>query len=218
MADLHAAAGSDRGAVETVARDEVLAAVLAGEAIPGIVDRIGREATSTRPGHRIVVAGRSGPARVYGRDILLPRRTVLALDQVASGPLALTITDPDRGFVGLKLTLAPGEARTDLALVLQPMVEIHGRLIDGNTKQPPAGQIVLAESADSVVHPGSFYDDFNHTTAADGTFRFMAPVGDITVSSFRLNVQEHERCQATLHDTIDGPTDVGDLELVCKKL
>ena len=154
----------------------------------------------------------------YRDEEFLGTNGVFRLDQVASGPLALTVTDPDRGFVGLKLTLAPGEAKTDLALVLQPMVEIHGRLIDGKTKQPLAGQIVLAESADSVVHAGFFYDDFNHTTAADGTFRFMAPMGDITVTSFRLKVQERERCQATLHDTIDGPTDVGDVELVCKKL
>jgi hypothetical protein len=164
----------------------------------------------------IVVAVR-GDA-FYRDERFLGTNGVFRLDQVASGRLALTVTDPDRGFVGLALTLAPGEAKHDLALVLRPMVEIHGRLIDGKTRQPLAGQIVLAESADSLVHPGSFYDDFNHTTAADGTFRFMAPVGDISVTSNRFDMQARERCQAKLQDTIDGPTDVGDLELVCRNM
>jgi protocatechuate 3,4-dioxygenase beta subunit len=164
----------------------------------------------------IVVAVR-GDA-FYRDERFLGTNGVFRLDQVASGRLALTVTDPDRGFVGLALTLAPGEAKHDLALVLRPMVEIHGRLIDGKTRQPLAGQIVLAEAADSVVHPGSFYDDFNHTTAADGTFRFMAPLGDITVSSHRFDVKNRERCEGSLHDTIDGPTDVGDLERTCKKM
>jgi len=70
---------------ERVALDAALAAVLAGESIPVLVDRIGTRATATRRGHRIVVAGRSGPGRVYGRDIALPRRAVLALDRVATG-------------------------------------------------------------------------------------------------------------------------------------
>jgi hypothetical protein len=154
----------------------------------------------------------------YREEEFLGTNGVFRLDQIASGPLSLAVTDPDRGFGAQKLTLSPGEARTDVALVLQAMVEIHGRLVDGKTKQPLAGQIVLAESADSLVHPGSFYDDFNHTTAADGTFRFMAPVGDISVTSNRFDMQARERCQAKLQDTIDGPTDVGDLELVCRNM
>jgi hypothetical protein len=166
----------------------------------------------------LMVAVRGEAQGFYRGEEFLGTNGVFHLEQVASGPLALTVTDPDRGFVATKLTLAPGKAKKDLVLVLQPMVEIHGRLIDGRTRQPLAGQIVLAESTDSVVHPGSYYDDFNHTTAADGTFKFMAPTGGITVTSNRFSMRDRERCQAKLEDTIDGPSDVGDLELVCKKL
>jgi diguanylate cyclase (GGDEF)-like protein len=70
---------------ERVALDGAVAAVLAGEAIPVLADRIGAQASAARPGHLVVVAGRSGPGRVYGRDIGLPRRAVLALDRVATG-------------------------------------------------------------------------------------------------------------------------------------
>lgn len=73
---------------ERAAIDEALAALLAGEAIPVLADRIGVQASAARPGHRIVVAGRAGPARVFGRDIALPRRAVLALDRVATGGAA----------------------------------------------------------------------------------------------------------------------------------
>jgi diguanylate cyclase (GGDEF)-like protein len=72
-------------AAERSALDAALAAVLAGEPIGELADRIGTQATATRPGHRIVVAGRAGQARVYGRDLALPRRAVLALDRVATG-------------------------------------------------------------------------------------------------------------------------------------
>jgi diguanylate cyclase (GGDEF)-like protein len=72
-------------AAERAALDETLAAILAGEPIGVTADRIGARATATRPGHRIVVAGRTGLARVYGRDIAVPRRAVLALDRVATG-------------------------------------------------------------------------------------------------------------------------------------
>ena len=166
----------------------------------------------------LVVAVRDDPNSFFRSEEFLGTNGAFHLDQVASGSLTLNVTDPDRGFVALKLSLAPGEAKKDLALVLTPMVEIHGRLIDGTTKQPLADQIVLAKSTDSVVNPGSYYDDFNHTTAADGTFRFMAPTGGITVTSFRFDMQTRQRCDAKLEDTIDGPTDVGDLELNCKKL
>ncbi len=166
----------------------------------------------------LVVAVRDDAKTFYRDEEFLGTNGAFHLEQIASGPLALTVTDPGRGFVALKLTLAPGEAKKDLALTLQPMVEIRGRLIDGNTKQPLGGQIVLAESADSVVHPGSFYDDYNHTTAADGTFKFMAPVGRIRVRSNRFSMRTRERCEAELEDIIDGPSDVGDLELLCKKL
>ena len=166
----------------------------------------------------LVIALRDEANTFYRDEEFLGTNGAFHLDQVASGRLTINVTDPDRGFVATRLTLAPGEAKTDLALVLKPMVEIHGRLVDGATKQPIAGQIVLAESADSVVHPGSYYDDFRHTTATDGTFRFMAPTGGITVTSNRFSMKARERCQARLDDTIDGPTDVGDLELVCKKL
>ncbi|HEU5150510.1 MAG TPA: GGDEF domain-containing phosphodiesterase [Iamia sp.] len=72
-------------AAERAALDDALAAVLAGEPIGVLADRIGTQATAARPGHRIVVAGRSGLARVYGRDLALPRRAILALDRVATG-------------------------------------------------------------------------------------------------------------------------------------
>jgi len=166
----------------------------------------------------LVVAARDASNSFFRSEEFLGTNGAFHLDQVVSGPLTLNVTDPDRGFVSIKLDLAPGEAKNDLALVLHPMVEIHGRLIDAKTKQPLAGEIVLAKSTDSVVNPGSFFDDFNHTTAADGTFRFMAPVGGITVTSNRFDMPQRTRCQASLEDTIDGPTDVGDLELVCKKL
>jgi hypothetical protein len=165
-----------------------------------------------------VVAVRGEANAFYRDEDFLGTNGAFHLDEVASGPLDLNVTDPDRGFVAVKLTLAPGEAKSDLALVLQPMVEIHGRLVDGKTKQPLAGQIVLAESTDSVVHPGSFYDDFNHTTAADGTFRFMAPAGRTWVTSNVFHLQTRERCEAKIEVTIEGPTDVGDLELACKKM
>ncbi|QYG94831.1 GGDEF domain-containing protein [Iamia sp. SCSIO 61187] len=82
--------GTDAGAAltpeaERAALDAAVAAVLAGEAIPVLADRIGSQASAARPGHLVVVAGRSGPGRVYGRDIGLPRRAVLALDRVATG-------------------------------------------------------------------------------------------------------------------------------------
>ena len=166
----------------------------------------------------LVVAMRDPANTFFRTEEFLGTDGAFHLDQVAAGAFTLTVTDPDRGFVATKLTLAPGEAKKDLALVLKPMVEIHGRLVDAKTKQPLAGKIVLAKSSDSVVNPGSYYDDFNHTTAADGTFRFMAPVGGITVTSSSFDMQARERCQAQLEDTIDGPTDVGDLELACKKL
>lgn len=69
----------------------LLAAVLAGDAIPDVVDRVGAAATADAAGHRVVVAGHAGAGRVYGRDIALPRRVVLALDRVATagpGPAA----------------------------------------------------------------------------------------------------------------------------------
>ncbi len=71
----------------------LLGAVLDGVAIPDVMDRIGA-AGSAATGHTVVVAGHSGAGRVYGRDIALPRRVVLALDRVATagpGP------DPRRG-------------------------------------------------------------------------------------------------------------------------
>ncbi len=70
---------------ERDALDAALAAVLAGEPIGALADRIGARASAARPGHTIVVAGREGQARVYGRDLALPRRAVLALDRVATG-------------------------------------------------------------------------------------------------------------------------------------
>src|SRR5690348_4617684 len=77
--------GQKETSTERAALDAALASVLAGRAIGALADGIGTQATAHRPGYLIVVAGRAGQSRVYGRDITLPRRAVLALDRVATG-------------------------------------------------------------------------------------------------------------------------------------
>ncbi len=174
-------------------------------------------ADGTTP-REFLVAVRDDAGTFYARDAFLGTRGAFHLAQVASGPLTLSVLDPDRGFLEVTLALAPGEARTDLALVLRPMVEVRGRLIDDVTKQPIAGEIVLGRSRTSVVKTGAYADDPNHLTGADGRFAFMAPTGDITVTSRRFSRQTRELCEAMLEKTIDGPTDVGTLEMGCRKL
>lgn len=83
-------------------RDEVLTMLLGGEGIEAIAARVAAIAAAALPGHRIVLAARSGAARVLGRNLDLPRRTMLALDSVASSsgpgptgdPRAVTAADP----------------------------------------------------------------------------------------------------------------------------
>jgi len=65
--------------------DGVLAAILAGEPVDVVAEWVAAAAAAEVPGHRVVVAARSGPARVHGRALDLPRRAVLALDRVATG-------------------------------------------------------------------------------------------------------------------------------------
>ncbi len=65
--------------------DSVMAATLSGEPAPVVLDALGSEATAVASDVVVVVAGRTGSARVYGRDLDLPRRVVLALDRVATG-------------------------------------------------------------------------------------------------------------------------------------
>lgn len=67
---------------------EILADALAGDPIDALVDRVAGHLTDDLPGWQVVVAARSGAARLVGRPVDLPRRVVLALDQVAtsSGP------------------------------------------------------------------------------------------------------------------------------------
>lgn len=82
--------------------DGLLADVLRNEPVAELAARVATSAERHVPGHRVVVAARSGAARVYGREIDLPRRSVLVLDRVATDggpgptgdPLAPLLADP----------------------------------------------------------------------------------------------------------------------------
>ncbi len=111
--------------------DHLLALVLAGEAVEVVVDRVAAAAACRRPGFRVVVAARSGRARVLGRDVALPRRAVLALDRVATSGGPGPTGDP-HAAVRANLTMAPwADARDDLAEAgLAPPLLVH--LLDGS--------------------------------------------------------------------------------------
>lgn len=74
--------------------DGLLADVLHGESVAVLATRLAASAERHVPGHRVVVAARSGAARVYGREIDLPRRAVLVLDRVATGSSPGSTGDP----------------------------------------------------------------------------------------------------------------------------
>lgn len=65
---------------------QILADALAGDRADALVDRVAGHLEGELAGWRVVVAARSGPARLVGRPVDLPRRAVLALDQVATSP------------------------------------------------------------------------------------------------------------------------------------
>ncbi len=128
MSEADASGGSTADEVEGI-----LAAVLAGDPVDAVVDRVVAAAAADQPGYRIVVAARSGPARVHGRSLDLPRRVVLALDRVTTGAPARPDGSPGTpvtGVVEADLDVAPwADAAADLenaglgAPVLLPLVE-----------------------------------------------------------------------------------------------
>ncbi|WCO66745.1 bifunctional diguanylate cyclase/phosphodiesterase [Iamia majanohamensis] len=130
--------------------DRVLGALLGGEGVDRVVDRVASAAARSRPGHRVVVAARSGGARVLGRDLDLPRRAVLALDRVATtggpgptgDPLAPTRADA---------TVPPWSAASaDLAAAgLEPPLLVA--LVDGSV---PLGVLADFPPAGAPADPG----------------------------------------------------------------
>ncbi|HEY4176842.1 MAG TPA: carboxypeptidase regulatory-like domain-containing protein [Kofleriaceae bacterium] len=166
----------------------------------------------------LVVRIRDESKTVYREERFVGTNGAFRIEDVPTGPIKLTIEDPDRGFVATSLTLAPGDAKKDLALTLGATVAITGHLVD-DKKHPIADVPVLVESADSLAHPGSFDDDFVHASDATGAFSVQAPLGPILINARKMDYRElHQLCQAELKTTIDGPTDVGVIEMKCRTL
>ena len=94
--------GAARPLDEAAEVDSVLADLLAGHSIDAVVEQLSIAAAGHVPGHRVVVAARSGPASARGRKLHLPRRVVTALDAVATSagsgpgfePAAAVLADP----------------------------------------------------------------------------------------------------------------------------
>jgi diguanylate cyclase (GGDEF)-like protein len=158
-------------AAERAAIDAVLGGVLAGEPIPVLVDRIGAQATAGRPGHRIVVAGRSGPARVVGRDIDLPRRAVQALDRVATGagpgpgpalgdavwarpdvvPWTEAVEELAGAGLGLPLLVTLAEGSVPLGVLAA--FPVHGHAVHGTAGHRPSWSRPDLAVADLALEP-----------------------------------------------------------------
>jgi hypothetical protein len=143
------------------------------------------------------------------------------LRDLPAGSFVLTI-DSARGKKQMTIELAAGEQKTGLAITLDAMVSLTGRVIDVVTKAPVPGMLVIA----SVGNQGgggswSWDPDEKNVSGDDGRFTLAkAPSGTITVRCMPRNFRdsEYSSSSALRNVTGSGTIDIGELEVLKRRV
>jgi Carboxypeptidase regulatory-like domain/PDZ domain len=139
-----------------------------------------------------------------------------------AGRFTLTV-DGDDGRGTLALALAEGEAKTGVAVMLERLVTVTGRLVAHPGRRPLPRQYVLV-SREGELDPSLFSQlEVSGQNVSDGEGRFAlhrVPVGRIMLTVFRKEMENEDpglfRAVRTVAGT--GTVDIGDIVVVRSRL
>jgi protocatechuate 3,4-dioxygenase beta subunit len=127
----------------------------------------------------------------------------------------------DTSQASITVDLGDGEARTNLSIALEPLVNVTGRVVQYGTQRPVAGMVAHA----TALHGGrSFRSDDDDRNVSDDAGRFTianVAVGKVAIMlTARDQNTEYSIISAirTLADPGTGTIDIGDLGVVRRRL
>jgi len=127
---------------------------------------------------------------------------------VPPGELEVVARAPD-ALGKLTVTVAAGEQKTGVAIPVERLVPVTGRLVDASGHAMP-GLVVLARNKRLPVGVVVSADEPN-ASGDDGRFKTLALPGDVTISVANPDMMDHTWCLPQMQKTITGPLDLGDL-------
>ena len=146
---------------------------------------------------------------------------VFAVEDLPAGHFTVTATTAT-GEKKLELDLAEGEAKTGLAITLEPMVTLTGRVVVLGTTTPVPGLRMMASAAQgqSFTFGPSSKGDENITDEAGRFTIKKAPKGRLQIMGIHRDFQDSEYgwLQAYRTVTESGTTDIGDLGILKKRV
>jgi hypothetical protein len=142
---------------------------------------------------------------------------VFSIDELPPGTYTLGAVAPD-GFAVTELVLGPGEAKRGIAIKLEALVTITGRVIEARSRAPMVDFFVDAKSTRAQLGSTLDADDPDAVTDSAGRFRIRSPAGTITIDTHQPDLMDRSWCTPRITRTVTASLDVGDLVVVKKKL
>ena len=129
---------------------------------------VGGGADSFRVDLAPAVAGQAGSGGSQSLEFTGDR---FELRDVPALPVHVAVATQDGRSAALEVALAPGETR-EIEVPLQPLANLHGRLVDAATQQPLSGVPISVDRGEDTV------------TAADGRFSLGASAGEHALHAY----------------------------------
>ncbi|HVI02514.1 MAG TPA: carboxypeptidase regulatory-like domain-containing protein, partial [Enhygromyxa sp.] len=162
-------------------------------------------------------------AGIVRRDSFFRTDGAWRLQEVPAGSFEI-IASATEGSVTLEpaLTLAEGEVRGDIELVLESRLTVRGRLVDLETGEPIAGIEVHASGRNTLWRPGSA-NEHRNVSGPDGRFELdNIPAGRVELMAWNRaggSKSKYEFNNFPLTLAAEPLVqDVGDLKLAAKRL
>jgi hypothetical protein len=144
------------------------------------------------------------------------------LKDLPAGQFTLTVR-AEGGQQKTEVALAEGQDKTGIELVLEDLVDLTGRVVDLQTKQPVAGIMVFAKPAlggDGIsITWGD--EDTSHITDAQGKFTVKrAPKGKLAIQGMakEWKVSDYGWFRNLKEVTGSGTIDLGDIPILKKRI
>lgn len=168
--------------------------------------------------------GISDPKTGFERDEKYFRTGgVFTVRDLPAGTFTITAS-AEGGEKQVTVTLGEGEQKTGLAIELDPLVVIVGKIVDRVAKTPVPGIRMMATSGkgDGFSFSSSYEDeDQLNVSGSDGVFTLKrAPRGEVTLRGFAKDFQDSEYgfIQVTRTVTGTGTVDIGEIGVLKKRL
>ncbi|HUS28099.1 MAG TPA: carboxypeptidase-like regulatory domain-containing protein [Kofleriaceae bacterium] len=138
---------------------------------------------------------------------------VFTLDELPAGTVTIAVETPD-GLGVASVLLTAGEQRRDVALTVDRSVTITGRVVEQLTHKGMASCFVIPRSTRALLGAVADYMDVTHQTDADGTFKMLAPPGEVALEISSTDETDRELCAPPVRLDLRSSLNVGDIALV----